>query len=152
MRYIFTLLLFLSAKLHAQEDSLLRLLDPAPSRTEKVIRAFHSTRVIMSHSVEMLPAGVLDFRILHRFGNVNRGLYEFFGLDQATIRLGLDYGITPNLMVGIGRGSYKKELDGFIKYRPLQCFCQCLPDEARAPCDQNRCHVMYTNKDAISCA
>lgn len=120
MRYIFTLLLFLSAKLHAQEDSLLRLLDPAPSRTEKVIRAFHSTRVIMSHSVEMLPAGVLDFRILHRFGNVNRGLYEFFGLDQATIRLGLDYGITPNLMVGIGRGSYKKELDGFIKYRPLQ--------------------------------
>lgn len=120
MKYCLILLLFLSARLHAQEDSLLRLLDQEPPKSEKVTRAFHYTRVIMSHSVEMMPAGVLDFRILHRFGNVNRGLYEFFGLDQATIRLGLDYGITDNLMVGIGRGSYKKELDGFLKYRILQ--------------------------------
>jgi hypothetical protein len=120
MKYLFSVLVFFSARLHAQEDSLLRLLDQAPPKTEKVTRAFHYTRVIMSHSVEMLPAGVLDFRILHRFGNVDRGLYEFFGLDQATIRLGLDYGITNNVMVGIGRGSYKKELDAFVKYRALQ--------------------------------
>jgi hypothetical protein len=74
----------------------------------------------MSHSVEMLKPGVLDFRILHRFGNINQGMGEFFGLDQATIRLGLDYGLTQNLTIGIGRGNYKKELDGFVKYRPLQ--------------------------------
>src|SRR5687768_18408886 len=106
MKYCLGLLLFLSGTVQAQEDSLMRLLNDAP-KTEKVSRAFNYTRVIMSHSMESLPAGVLDFRILHRFGNVNRGLYEFFGLDQATIRLGLDYGITNNLMVGIGRGSYK---------------------------------------------
>ena len=120
MKYFFGfLMLFSMAECYGQEDSLMHLLDDAPPQNQKVVRAFNSTRVIMSHSVEMLPAGVLDFRILHRFGNVNRGLYEFFGLDQATIRLGFDYGITKNLMVGIGRGSYKKELDGFFKYRIL---------------------------------
>lgn len=74
----------------------------------------------MSHSMEMLRPGVLDFRILHRFGNVNQGLSQFFGLDQATIRLGLDYAVSSNLTVGIGRGSYKKEVDGFVKYRAVQ--------------------------------
>ena len=74
----------------------------------------------MSHSIQMLKPGVLDFLILHRFGNVNRGLYEFFGLDQATFRLAFDYGITKDLTIGIGRSSYKKELDGFLKYRIIQ--------------------------------
>ena len=82
--------------------------------------AFKSSRVIMSHSMEMLKLGILDFRILHRFGNINQGAKEFFGLDQATIRLGLDYAINKDLTVGVGRSKYRKELDGFIKYRPLQ--------------------------------
>ncbi len=68
----------------------------------------------------MVKPGVLDFLILHRFGNVNRGLYDFFGLDQATFRLAFDYGITKDLTIGIGRSSYKKELDGFLKYRIIQ--------------------------------
>jgi hypothetical protein len=42
-----------------------------------------------------------------------------WGLDHATIRLGLDYGITDRLTIGIGRGTYKKEVDGFIKYKLL---------------------------------
>ena len=87
---------------------------------EYVYNAFKSSRVIMSHSMEMLRPGVLDFRILHRFGNVNQGISEFFGFDQATIRLGLDYGISNNLTVGIGRGSFKKEIDGFLKWRVIQ--------------------------------
>jgi hypothetical protein len=32
------------------------------------------------------------------------------------MRLGFDFGILPNLMVGVGRSTYKKEIDGFIKY------------------------------------
>jgi hypothetical protein len=88
---------------------------------ELVYASFKSSRIIMSHSVEMLREGVLDFRILHRFGKVSGGTYEFFGLDgPATVRLGLDYGLTDNISFGIGRSAYKKELDGFLKYRPLQ--------------------------------
>jgi hypothetical protein len=109
----------LSFAASAQDDDLMKLLGEEKPQKEFVYNAFKSSRVIMSHSMEMLRPGVLDFRILHRFGNVNRGISEFFGLDQATIRLGLDYGINDRLTVGIGRGSYKKEIDGFIKYRAI---------------------------------
>ena len=84
---------------------------------EYVRNAFKSPRVINGHSMEMLGKGVLDFRILHRFGNINGGYRDLFGLDQASMRFGFDYGISKNLSIGIGRSTFNKEADGFIKYR-----------------------------------
>ena len=119
--FLFLLLMLpVSETLYAQEEDLLAGVIDKETKKEYVSNAFKSSRVIMSHSMEMLRPGVLDFRILHRFGNVNQGISQFFGLDDATIRLGFDYGLTNDLTIGIGRGSYKKELDGFIKYRPIQ--------------------------------
>src|SRR5437868_13785058 len=89
------------------------------SHKEYVEASFKAPRVVMSHSIEMVKPGVLSFLIMHRFGNVNLGAYEFFGLDRATIRLGFDYGISKDLSIGIGRGDYKKEFDGFLKYRAI---------------------------------
>lgn len=51
--------------------------------------------------MEMLAAGALDFRILHRFGNINEGYKQFFGLDNATMRMGFDYGITKILRLDL---------------------------------------------------
>jgi hypothetical protein len=79
--------------------------------------AFKSTRVINNQSMEMLGKGVLDVRILHRFGYITDGARELFGLDQASMRMGLDYGISKNMSVGIGRSTFLKEIDGFVKYR-----------------------------------
>ncbi|MGE5520699.1 MAG: DUF5777 family beta-barrel protein [Candidatus Dadabacteria bacterium] len=111
----------LSTHSYGQDEDLLKQLGADSVKKEYVYNAFKSSRVIMSHSMEMLRPGVLDFRILHRFGKINGGLYEFFGLDgPANIRLGLDYGIMNNLTMGIGRSTYNKELDGFIKYRLIQ--------------------------------
>jgi hypothetical protein len=62
----------------------------------------------------------MDFRILHRFGQINQGYKNFFGLDQASMRMGFDFGILHNLMAGIGRSTYKKEVDGYIKYAPIR--------------------------------
>ena len=112
--------LLMSFRAAAQDTDLLKGVEDSTPKKEKVYNAFKSSRVIMSHSMEMLQAGVLDFRILHRFANVNQGVGEFFGLDHATIRLGLDYAFTNNLTIGIGRGSYRKEVDGFLKLRPIQ--------------------------------
>lgn len=84
---------------------------------EPVLNTFYSTRLVNSHTVEILGPGSMDFRINHRFSPVNTGLYDFFGLDYASMRLGFDFGITKNLMVGIGHATYQKEVDGFIKYR-----------------------------------
>jgi hypothetical protein len=86
----------------------------------KVISTFKSTRVSNGHSVETIPAKVLDIKIQHRFGYVSDGWNQFFGLDNATIRIGADYGITDRLMIGGGRASYEKQWDAFVKYKILE--------------------------------
>jgi len=95
------------------------------TRTEKKpvserITAFKSTRIINAHSSEMLRKGTMDFRLLHRFGRVNQGVKQFFGLDQAAFRMAFDFGLSRDVMVGIGRSTVGKELDAFIKVRFLQ--------------------------------
>lgn len=110
--------LFLSTPSSAQDD-LLGLLGEEKEEVERVKNAFKSTRVIGSQSIEHVAGGVLDFRIMHRFGSLKGGSYEAFGLDAATIRLGLDYGITDRITVGIGRSSLYKEVDGYLKYRAI---------------------------------
>jgi hypothetical protein len=111
-------ILFLSSQLFAQDD-LLKLVDSSKPTKEYVTRAFKSSRVINSHSIEMIPKGNMDFRILHRFGLVNTGGNNLWGLDQANMRFGFDYGLLRDLTVGIGRTNVNKEFDGFLKYRPL---------------------------------
>jgi hypothetical protein len=81
---------------------------------------FKSTRIINGHSVETVARNHLDLRISHRFGMLNEGAYNFFGLDAATMRLGLEYGITDNLMIGIGRSTSQKTFDYFAKYKLLR--------------------------------
>lgn len=110
-------LLFLSAS--AQQELLKQVEDSIPAN-EKVTGAFKSTRVINAHSIEMLSKHNLDFRIMHRFGFVSDGIKQFFGLDAASFRMSFDYGITNNLTAGIGRSTFRKELDMFIKTRLLQ--------------------------------
>ena len=80
---------------------------------------FKGTKLINGHSVEAPGAGVLQFIIYHRFSNMNDVLYNFFGLDGATTRLGLDYGISKRLSIGIGRTAVLKAVDGYLKYKVL---------------------------------
>lgn len=81
---------------------------------------FKSTRIMNGHSVERMPSGQLDFRVSHRFGRINTGAYEFFGLDQSNSHLSLEYGILDWFMAGIGRGAYEKTFDGFAKFTVLR--------------------------------
>ena len=85
-----------------------------------ITSSFKTTRIVNGHSIENVGAGILDFKIMHRFGAINQGGYEFFGLDQATMRMGLDYGLTKNLMIGIGRSTFQKQFDGFVKYKIIR--------------------------------
>jgi hypothetical protein len=87
---------------------------------EYVQQTFKDTRVVNGHSVETNDAGELKFIIQHRFGRVNGGGYELFGLDQSNVRIAFDYGITHNLTVGIGRSSFEKTYDGFLKYKLIK--------------------------------
>jgi hypothetical protein len=90
------------------------------TKREAVAATFKGTHIINSQSVETPGQGTLAFLIQHRFGTLNSGAYEFFGLDRAELRLSFEYGITNKLAVGVGRSSQEKTFDGFLKYRALQ--------------------------------
>jgi len=122
MRRISLLLLLaaISCSLLAQDNLLDILNSDSVPQVNYVSATFKSTRIMNGHSVERMPAGQLDFRISHRFGRLNSGAYEFFGLDQSNIHFSLEYGILNWLMVGAGRGTYEKTFDGFAKFTLLR--------------------------------
>jgi hypothetical protein len=114
------LLILTSANLNAQGelDSLLN--KELGNETEEVLATFKTTRIINGHSVERVRQGDLDFRIAHRFGTVQGGAYEFFGIDQSTSQFGLEYGVKDYLMVGISRATWQKTTSGLLKVSVLR--------------------------------
>ncbi len=112
-------LLMIHVQLNAQDIDLFAEKDTAKIQ-DIVTATFKSSRVVNGQSIENVGVGVLDVKILHRFGAINQGGYELFGIDQATMRMGLDYGLTKRLMIGVGRSTYQKQFDGFVKYKIIQ--------------------------------
>jgi hypothetical protein len=111
--------LFYSSVSFAQEVDLFS--EDDEEKPEMITKSiFKTTRIINGQSIENTGKGVLDLKILHRFGPLNQGAYELFGLDQATMRIGLDYGVLDRLQVGIGRSTFQKQFDGYAKYRILR--------------------------------
>jgi hypothetical protein len=109
----------LSANAQENLDSIMN----SAEEKQKVITlaTFKTTRIINFHSIETVGKRTLDFRISHRFGLINSGVDNFWGIDGgASIRLGLEYSYDGRLMFGFGRTSYQKLLDGFLKYRLLR--------------------------------
>ena len=89
--------------------------------TSRFSKTFYNSRLINFHTVEVCNKRTMELRISHRFGAINGGPFEAWGLDGgANIRIGLDYSLDGRLMVGIGRSSYQKMYDGFLKYRLLR--------------------------------
>ncbi|MCX6232287.1 MAG: DUF5777 family beta-barrel protein [Bacteroidetes bacterium] len=78
---------------------------------------FKTSRIVIGQSVENPAKGNLNFSISHHFGALNDGPYGFYGLDRSTIRLGLEYGLTDKISLGLGRSSYEKTIDAFVKYK-----------------------------------
>jgi hypothetical protein len=91
----------------------------AQDEVKPVKNVFLGTRFINLQSANVAEKYELQMLIQHRFGDLSGGFYELFGLDEASMRIGFDYGITNNLNVGVGRSSYMKTFDSFIKYRFL---------------------------------
>lgn len=114
--FIFLMLTLIQSK--AQDD--LMDLFGEEETVNYTTATFKTTRLALGYSVENPAKNDLNFIISHHFGKINGGAYEFFGLDQATIRLGFEYGITDRFTVGIGRSSYNKTYDGYLKYKILR--------------------------------
>jgi len=98
------------------QDNLLNILgsDDEPIYVSSL---FKGTKVVNGQSVKLQPEGVLQFAIQHRFGTLNSGFYNFYGLDNSQVRIGLEYGIKDWLGLGIARSSALKTVDANLKFR-----------------------------------
>lgn len=120
----FLLTFFTVQQSAAQEtDSLMKSLS-ADSVPETAIAAFKSSRLILSQTTTMTRKGDLDFKVIHRFGDIGGsegGSETFWGLDNSTdIYLNLDYGISVRLNVALGRSKFEQLIDLQLKYAALQ--------------------------------
>jgi len=121
MKKLLTFLgMIITCGLMAQEDLMKELEQSELNDTDYTFQTFKGTRLVNGHSVETKAEGNLEFIFAHRFGAVNGGIYELFGLDDAYVRIGLDYGITDRLSVSIGRNSVDKTMDGYAKIKLLR--------------------------------
>lgn len=105
-----------SLSLFAQDDLLDLLDEQVEEEPVEVAYTFKSTHIINSHTIERMKKNQLDFRVNHRFGEINSGAYDFWGLDNALISLDLGYGIYDWLMVGIRRSTFEKTYDASLKF------------------------------------
>lgn len=119
MKAILNIILYFSILIVYSQNDLLDILEEETKQevsSEIVTSIFKGTRILNGHSVENRKKQELEFIISHRFGRVNLGFDELFGLDQANIRFAFEYGLNDDLTIGIGRSSFEKTFDSFLKY------------------------------------
>lgn len=124
--FIFFLLLcaVLAMRASAQEvDSLLNSLS-SNQKFNKVEATFKSTHIVLSNSTETQKKHDLDLRIRHHFGDIGGEFgnsHTLYGLDVASdLFIGLDYGITDKLTIGIGRSKHDELFNFLVKQKILQ--------------------------------
>lgn len=116
---IYLLYIILITPLIGQDD-LLDILEDDSSKPVIVESSFKGTRVVNAQSLELPRPKILQFMIQHRFGSIENGFYDLFGMDYATIRFDFNYGLTERLSFGVGRSSLDKIYDIFVKTKLLR--------------------------------
>ncbi len=115
-----TVLSLMLSTAFAQDDLLNELEKSQKPEVEYIEQTFKGTRLVNGQSVETKGKGELEFIFAHRFGPMSGGAYELFGLDQAYVRLGLEYGVTDRLGFGFGRNSVDKTMDAYGRWKLLR--------------------------------
>ena len=122
MRKFFSFLLALACfyTVQAQDDLMNMLNKDEKPQTDYTTATFKTTRLVIGQSIENPGKGDLLFIITHHFGALNSGYEQLFGLKQATMRIGLELGITKTLGAGLGLNTLGNTWDGFLKYKLLR--------------------------------
>jgi len=85
-----------------------------------VYMPFESGMLIDAQSAYIPDAKTLEFVLEHRFGTVGNGIDDLFGLyAPSNIRLGLNYSLTNDLMVGFGATKTRSLTDFRLKWNIL---------------------------------
>lgn len=117
---VFLLLLLLSPLLVPAQEDLLNLLKDQKPPVNYAEATFKTSRIVIGQSIGNPAQGNMLFLITHHFGALNTGYENLFGLKQAAIRIGMEYGLTKRLALGFGLNTDRNTWDGFLKYKVLR--------------------------------
>jgi hypothetical protein len=107
-------------KLSAQEDTLGIVMVEA-EEIKPVKNTFESIWLIDAQTVMVPVKGTLEADFQHRFGTMNNGYEDFYGIFAASnIRLGIDYVPVDRLLVGFGITKFNNLWDFYGKYAILR--------------------------------
>ncbi len=105
-----------AASVLAQDEEKKDDSDKKPARP-----AFESAQLLELQSVVVPSVKTLEMNMQHRFGLVENGISDVYGIyGAANIRIGFSYTIINNLAIGFGYTKFKKYLDLNLKYAILK--------------------------------
>jgi hypothetical protein len=110
---------FSSGLIFAQED-LLKDIDTVKTTTETSQPAFKALQIATGQSTKLAAKKEWYIVVAHRFGDVSAGFKDFFGLDHASTKLGVIYGLSDAVSVSLSRETNMKTFEGGVKYRLLR--------------------------------
>ncbi|MCW3160197.1 DUF5777 family beta-barrel protein [Chryseobacterium oryctis] len=112
------LLVFASILTYSQED-LLKDIDTI--KTNKTTQpAFKALQIVTGQSTKLSAKNEWYIVVAHRFGDISKGFKDFFGLDDASTKLGVIYGATDGLSFSLSRETLMKTFEAGAKYRLVE--------------------------------
>jgi hypothetical protein len=113
----FVFMFFMVGNVFAQDD-LLNQLDTVKSKEKQIeTSAFKGLQIVNMQSTKLPAKGEWYMVVSHRFGDLTKGLDNFFGLDNAYTKIGGIYGATDWLSLGFSRQTYNKTYELTAKYK-----------------------------------
>ena len=94
---------------------------PVVKKKSFVKNTFDGNYLIDNQTVMVPIKGTFEFDIQHRFGTVNNGISDLYGIfSGATMRLGFSYVPIKNLQLGFGACNDRMQIDWNLKYALLR--------------------------------
>ena len=117
-RFLVLIIFICFQSTHAQD--LLSMLESDDKEVQLTTSIFKDNRIVNAQSSKQTSHGEFKFLIQHRFGTLNSGFYNLWGIDFSNVRFGLDYGVSERLAIAVGRSSNGKQFDASAKLNILQ--------------------------------
>lgn len=99
------------------QDDLLKEIDTISYANESEVATFKSLKIVNLESTKLAAKGDMYFVVAHRFGYLDKGFEDFFGLDEANTRLQFVYGLTNGVTIHASRSGFQKTYEFATKYR-----------------------------------
>jgi len=90
---------------------------------DKPVRSPFDSGILIDNQTNVIPTkGTLEMLIQHRFGKMNNGIKDVWGIyaPGANIRIGFNYSVLDNLMVGYGLTKKNMYSDFQVKWNILE--------------------------------